>query len=205
MIKLHATISIIIKQLQYFKNKGAENDCQILVITLFDKEYPNKWRNLIWYIPIIYYYGDLKYLQRSISGFLHTASPSFYAQKVISELMQKTTSIKILIHNNDTYIVNKYDIIYTDKSDDFAKYKCRLVISFFDDISNYVIDSMLILLLDTIYIIEGFATKYEYKIVNDCLDIGINIFALPTNIYYDCGRLPNQLIHDGATPILKGN
>lgn len=177
---------------------------EIQLITFFDDAYPKSLYLYIWQVPVIYYRGEIKLLQFTLSTFLVSTNPSFYGKKAMIQVSSHEYTIN-LKYDNATYSSHKYDIIYCNDKNEFALHRSRLSISFFNYIHKDLRMSLILQLIDNLFVIDGYGTHKEFQIVNESLDLGINVFALPSNIFNAKSRLPNILIDEGASLILHIN
>lgn len=199
MISLYHILNVIINCLNTNKNKFYVNHYQI--VTFFDFDFPLKLRQYAFSLPIIYYNGDVK-LFNSIAICISSYSPSFYAQKTIKKLSSNLNLLHIQSNTNSiTKDAFMYDIIYCNDMRGL-QFKAKSLSFYIGGLEAEYFFQVLSLIGQSVYMIEGYPSKMIFKFLNNCIDNNLEIYALPTNIYSNCGKLPNSLILEGATPLL---
>lgn len=201
MMKNKIVLDIIIKYL-----KKSANNMEVIqdyqIITFFDKNYPVRLFAYIYILPIIYYSGDSSLLNR-FSGIIVTHSPTYYAQKIISQIRQVNPVICLKSCANsitkESYLC---DIIYCNDISELKK--SRVVLSFsFNQAFNHEQQLQLVsVLMQNLYVIEGYTNYSSFEFVSNCIDNQVIIKAIPTNIYFSGSKLPNQLLEQGIAPLL---
>lgn len=201
MKKIKIVLNIILQHLSKNKfNVGLTSDYQI--ITFFDKRYPNSLIQYIYSLPIIYYYGDGLLLNR-INGIVITHSPSYYAQKIITEI--RLVKPVICLKSSANSITNQTslcDIIYSNDISELGKSNVLLSFSFNQPFNHDQLLQLFSVLMGTVYVIEGYTNRSSFEFISNCIDNQVIIKAVPTNIYFSGSKLPNRLLEQGIAPLL---
>lgn len=180
-----------------------EPKCEYLILNFFDNDYPIKLKPYAYHLPVIYYIGDSR-LFRKLDGVIVSQSPSYYVQKVLSDLNRECNLIPLKSGKNsitkDLYLC---DIIYCNDISDLVLGYHKLKFCLGPILSEELQLQVLSILINRLFVLEGYINNPSIRLINDCADNHVEIIALPTNIYISCGRLPNRLIASGVIPYIS--
>lgn len=194
-------LQLIIRSLNEHQNYYLEEYYQ--VVTFFDKGFPRKLLIYVYQTPVIYYIGDLN-LIKNINCLIIGRSPSFYVQKVATNLKNEYPLIGLESQLNsitkDLYLC---DIIYCNDMSSLHLGRHKLVFTLSLPIDNEKQLQLISLLTNKLFVLGGYLTPPTTAFITDCFDNGTEVYALPTNIFIKSGILPNMLIANGITPLLS--
>lgn len=198
---LNLCLESIVRCLKIHIN-SVNNQIDYNVITFFDKEYPANLKKYSFTIPVIYYRGCVEYFS-DFSAIIIESSPTFYVQKVLKKL---SANYKLIGFESSKYSItndlNMCDIIYTNNIKSKPKLKGKLIFSFPIE-SDIELERQLIChLIKNLFVLEGYYNIPTLKLVSQCLDNGVEIKSLPTNIFIKSGLLPNLLLAQGCGPLI---
>lgn len=196
------TVLILELIIKIISQTHAEVEIPYQVINLFDQRYPTRLRPYGMLLPYIAYYGDINLLI-NCSAVIVTSSPSFYAQKTRIKLQKTSNIIGIGISPNyPTKIFYMYDIIYCNDISSAKFHPGKLIWSTAISLPVRYQLELVALLINQLFVLEGIPSRLLFKLVTDCLDLGHEVMALPSNIYIGSSLLPNILLDDGVKPLI---
>lgn len=179
-----------------------DNKVDYNVITFLDNEYPLKLKKYVFTIPVIYYKGKIEYLLE-FSAIIIEGSPTYYVQNVLKKL---STHYKLIGFESSKYSItndlNMCDIIYTNNIKSKPKLKSKLIFSFPIENNMELERQLICLLIKNLFVLEGYYNISALKLVSQCLDNGVEVKSLPTNIFIKSGLLPNLLLAQGCGPLI---
>lgn len=185
---------------QYSQSLVAPTRCE--VITFFDKQYPRVLLPYCYYVPVIFYCGNIECLS-NMDAIMITHSPSYYAQKIIRGIRKANNVICLKSNANSiTKCTTLCDIIYCNDIYDLHKHQTMLTFSIGRPLANKYQIQLIGQLITTLYVVEGYPNVSSFDFVAQSIDNQVEIIAVPTNIYLSGSKLPNILLSQGITPLL---
>lgn len=205
-------------------NTKVENQCDVDAITIFDKEYPKKLFDLKYPPFVLFYKGDINLLKESAIGVVGSRNPCDYALKA-TEFLCKAKKDKIIVsglakgidacaHLNAVKTIGvlgcgidyiypycNYDLICNVKKEGLVLSEYPFMtkpLAYHFPFRNRIIVG----LSDSLYVMQSKQKSGTMTSVNEALELGKDIHVLPYDIFNKDGVHNNQLIYDGANPIL---
>ncbi|MBR5341015.1 MAG: DNA-protecting protein DprA [Erysipelotrichaceae bacterium] len=216
---------------EYFRiSKAIKENTDIAIvdvanaITILDDNYPQKLLDLKYPPFVLYYKGDLSLLNEEAIGIVGSRDPSSYALKA-TECLVKKQNEKVIVSGLAKGIdacAHRYadktigilgcgiDYIYPACNKTLISKVARegLVISEYPGLCKpYAYhfpfrNRIIAALCDRVYIMQSNRKSGTMTTVNEALEMGKEIRVLPFDIFDECGINNNQLIYEGAQPIL---
>lgn len=218
-LKSHRKISrYILKDpsLKKVNQNDANNYCQTLncqFTTLLSKDFPTKLKLLPNPPWVIYFKGDINLLNTSVTGLISDFYLTNYAKFVTADFLKQTKATDTILccenigvakvvqamNSKQMKVILAQDLKSIDlskKNDASLILTTNLSNNKRQKLSNDI--HILPALCDNLVIIEAAINSNINKIVERSIDLGVEIYAVPGNIYAPKSQGTNQLIQDGA-------
>lgn len=194
------------------------------VITIFDDDYPKKLLDLKYPPLVLYYKGNKDLLSQDVIGIVGSRKPCEYALKATRALAKSTDKVVVsglakgidaCAHLNANKTIGilgcGIDYIYPFENYELFKnmernqliiseypFKCKPLAYHFP-FRNRIIAC----LSERIYIMQSKINSGTMTTVNEALELGKEVRVLPYDIFNEDGINNNQLILEGAMPIVN--
>ena len=214
----------------YLNNEIIEESKTKNAITILDENYPSILKELKNPPLVLFYKGDIKLLNEICVGVVGSRLASIYATKVTKELVNvlkerytivsgmakgidSIAQIAALDHKTIAVLGSGIDYIYPYSNKDLYESlaKGHLIISEYPGyvkplayhfpIRNRIIAA----LSQKLFVMQSSLKSGTLITVNEALNLGRDIYALPYAIDDKCGLGTNMLIEEGANMILYDN
>lgn len=194
-------------------------------LTIFDNEYPKKFLDIPNPPLVLFYKGDLSLLKKASIGVVGTTTPCDYSKEATKLLVLKNSNKVVIsgLSKGIATVAHKHarktiavlgcgiDYIYPSENEELFNRIARdgLIISEYPfmmppNAPNFGFRNRIIAALsDELYVMESHKNSGALATINDALELGKDVKALPFDIFKKEGAYNNQLIYEGCRPILK--
>ncbi len=209
------------------KGEDAPMPKDVAAITIFDKDYPKRLRELALPPLVLFYRGDRRLIKEEMVAVIGSRKMEDYASRatkdLVSSLKKRYTVISglalgvdgmahhcALTHKTIGVIGCGIDRIYPAANKELyeAMSKRHLIISEYPgDIApraeHFPFRNRIIAALATkVFVMQASLRSGTFITVNEAIELDREIYALPYDIYDEAGKGTNLLIEEGARMIL---